>query len=137
VPIVAVFDTIVLLSVIGWTGAPYQCVELARSGTIEAVTCHELLDELSDKLQAKLSFSADEAIETIADLLIFLRVVQISGSLKVVAADPDDDKVIGCAIVAGASHLMTGDRRHLLPIGNYQGVQVVNATDFLQIASMP
>ena len=59
------------------------------------------------------------------------------GKLKVITADPDDDKVLECAVVAGATHIVTGDRRHLLPLGTYQGIQIITAADFLAVASQP
>ncbi|HEX5445520.1 MAG TPA: PIN domain-containing protein [Pirellulales bacterium] len=90
---VAVFDTNILFSATGWKGVPYECLELARAGQVDGVTCLELLDELAEKLQAKLLFSTGQAVETLTDLLTFLRVVSISGQLKAVPADPDDDKV--------------------------------------------
>ena len=128
---VAVFDTNVLLSGVGWKGKPFQCLELARAGVVDGATCRELLDELAEKLQAKLSFSAEQSLQTLAELLTFLRVVPITGQLKAVPADPDDDKVVECAVVAGATHIVTGDRRHLLPLGSFQGIQVISPADFL------
>jgi putative PIN family toxin of toxin-antitoxin system len=106
-----VFDTNILISAIGWKGTPYECLELARQGTIEGVTCAELINELAEKLQAKLSFSTDLSLATIIDLLTFLRIVQITGQLRAVPKDPADDKVVECAAVAGASYIVTGDRR--------------------------
>jgi putative PIN family toxin of toxin-antitoxin system len=135
VPLVAVFDTNVLLSSVGWRGRPFQCVELARAGVIEGVICQELLDELVDKLQSKLCFDSEQVMEVVADLLGFLRIVPISGLLKVVAADPDDDKVVECAVVAMATHIVTGDRRHLIPLGNFQGIQIVSPAEFLVLAA--
>ena len=88
---IAAFDTNVLFSGVGWKGKPYECLELARAGKVEGVTCREVLDELSAKLQSKLSFTAEQAVETVADLLTFLRVVPLTGQLKAVPADPDDD----------------------------------------------
>jgi putative PIN family toxin of toxin-antitoxin system len=128
---VVVFDTNILFSGVGWQGKPYQCLELARAGVVEGITCRELLDELVEKLQSKLSFSAAQSLATVADLLTFLRVVPISGQLKAVPADPDDDKVLECAVQAGATHIVTGDRRHLLPLGSFQGIAIVSAADFL------
>jgi len=130
---VVVFDTNILISAIGWKGKPYECVELARSGAVDAVTCAELLDELSAKLQSKLAFSANLAIDSVVDLTTFIRVVAIPGQLKVVTADPADDKTLECAVIAGATHVVTGDRRHLLPIGSFQGVQIVSAAEFLSL----
>jgi len=129
--IIAVFDTNVLLSAVGWKGKPYQCVEQARAGLVDGVTCRELLEELADKLQSKLSFTPEQSLDTVADLLTFLRVVPISGQVKAVAADPDDDKVLECAVQAGATHVATGDRRHLLPLGSFQGIAIVSPADFL------
>jgi len=54
---IAAFDTNILFSAVGWKGKPYACLELARAGKVEGVTCREVLDELSVKLQSKLSFS--------------------------------------------------------------------------------
>lgn len=97
----------------------------------------EILDELAEKLQLKLSFTADQSVETLADFLSFLRVVPITGQLKAVPADPDDDKVLECAILGGAANVVTGDRRHLLPLGVFQGVAIVTAAEFLKAVTSP
>ncbi len=56
-PQVAVFDTNVLLSGVGWKGKPFQCLELARSGIVAGITCSEIIDELAEKLPAKLGIA--------------------------------------------------------------------------------
>ncbi len=132
---VAVFDTNVLISGIAWKGKPFECLELARTGVINGATCRELLDELADKLQSKLSFSAEQTLQTLADLLTFLRVVAITGQLKAIPADPDDDKVVECAVVARATHIVTGDRRHLLPLRSFQGIPIISPADFLVMSA--
>ncbi len=94
---IAVFDTNILLSGVGWRGKPFQCLELARAGIVDGVTCRELLDELAEKLQSKLSLTPEQTLDTVADLLTFLRLVPITGKLKAIPVDPDDDKVLECA----------------------------------------
>ena len=101
------------------------------------MTCRELLDELAEKLQSKLSFTPEQTLDTVADLLTFLRVVPITGKLKAIPADPDDDKVLECAATAGATYIVTGDRRHLLPLGSFQGIAILTAADFLAVAASP
>jgi len=132
---VVVFDTNVIFSATGWRGNPYRCLELARNGVVEGVTCIELLDELEEKLRAKLRLPEDHIVETLADLLGFLRLVTIANTLKVVAADPDDDKVLECALVADATHIVTGDRRHLLPLRSYKGIEIVSPAEFVALAA--
>ncbi len=128
------FDTNILFSGLGWKGAPYRCLELARDGTIDALTSREILDELAEKLQDKLSFPPDQVTDTIADLLSFLQLVSVTNHLQVVADDPDDDKVIECAVVGKADYIVTGDR-HLLKLASYEGVAIVRAADFLRAMS--
>jgi putative PIN family toxin of toxin-antitoxin system len=132
---VVTFDTNILISGVGWRGRPHQCLEVARAGDVESVTCRELLEELSEKLVTKLRFSPVQATDTIADLLMFMRLVTITNSLEVVAADPDDNKVVECAVVGRSTHIVTGDRRHLLPLGSYQGIDIVTAAEFLALLS--
>ena len=132
---VAVYDTNVLLSALGWRGCPYQCLEYARHGSVEGVTCREILAELDGKLRTKFGFSSSQATEAVVGFLSFLRVVKITGRLKVVIADPDDDKILECAVVGGASHVVTGDRRHLLPLGAYQGISIVTPAEFVALVA--
>ena len=40
--------------------SPFLCLELARAGVVDGVTCRELLDELAEKLQSKLSFTPEQ-----------------------------------------------------------------------------
>ena len=45
---IAVFDTSILFSGVGWKGKPYRCLEPARAGTVDGATCRESLDELTE-----------------------------------------------------------------------------------------
>lgn len=128
-----VFDTNVLFSAIGWKGTAYQCLEVVRNGKAEGLTCQEILDELTEKLDDKLQFSEEQIAETLADLLSCFSVVRISNDLKVVKNDPDDDKVIECAVVGKANYIVTGDRKHILPLGHYGEIQIVSPSDFLAL----
>ena len=69
---IAVFDTNILFSGVGWKGKPFLCLELARAGVVDGVTCRALLDELAEKLQSKLSFTPEQTLDTVADLLSLL-----------------------------------------------------------------
>ncbi|MCE2399758.1 putative toxin-antitoxin system toxin component, PIN family [Candidatus Poribacteria bacterium] len=126
---VVVYDTNILFSATGWKGTPFHCLELARHGSIKGITCIEILDELAEKLSTKLNFSSTQTRKRIEYLSSFLRLVTINNTLKIVDADPDDDKVIECAVVGSATHIVTGDS-HLLKLGNYQNIQIVTAADF-------
>ncbi len=134
-PPIVVFDTNVLLSGVGWKGRPFKCLELARSGEVEAITCLEILSELAEKLTSKLSFATEQANDTILDLLGFLKLVSIDGTLKAVDADPDDDKILECALAGSARFVVTGDRRHLLPLRSFRGISLVTPAEFVALVA--
>lgn len=51
---------------------------------------------------------------------------------RVVFDDADDDHVIAAAVTARAELIVTGDRKHLLPIGVHQGVAIVTVREALE-----
>ncbi len=128
-----VFDTNILFSATGWRGKPFECVELARAGRIQAVTCAELMDELAEKLELKFGFTAEQSAETIARYLSFQRLVKIPKTLEAVPRDPDDNAVIECALEGKATHVVSGDR-DLLDLKKFQNIEIVRASEFLVLA---
>lgn len=128
-PVTVVFDTNILFSATGWRGHPFRCVELARAGQIRAVTCAGILSELAEKLPAKLSFTAEQTDETLADYLSFHALVDIPGVLNAVPRDPEDNAVLECAQAGQAQFIVTGDQ-DLLMLGSFQGVEIVTAAEF-------
>jgi len=127
-----VFDTNILFSATGWRGNPFQCVEQARAGKVEAVSCVELLEELAEKLELRLGFSQEQSAETLADYLSFLRLVNIPKTLDAVPRDPEDNAVLECALEGKAAFIITGDQ-DLLVLKEFQGIQIVRAREFLKI----
>ncbi|RKU33413.1 putative toxin-antitoxin system toxin component, PIN family [Candidatus Poribacteria bacterium] len=128
---VAVYDTNVLISGMIWGGVPYDCLRLAQGNKVAGLTCDEILDEFFEKLTAKFNFPVPQTEKIVEDLLRFLQRVEIPGELKGAAPDADDDMVLECAVVGGATHIVTGNMKHLLPIRSYQGILIVTPADFL------
>jgi uncharacterized protein len=128
-----VFDTNVLFSAVGWHGNPAKCVELVQSSRIDGVTCVEILDELAEKLSLKLEFSDEQIGVVLASFLSVFEVVAISGTMTGLQPDSKDDKILECAVVAGATHVVTGDRKHLLPLQEFRGVKVVTPAELVKL----
>jgi putative PIN family toxin of toxin-antitoxin system len=124
-----VFDTNVLISAEIFGGAPAKCLSGATTGHIEAFTCREILEECRRILAEKFGYPAIEADAYVAHLLSFHSLVEISGLVRVVAEDPDDDKVVECVMISGAEFLISGDK-HLTRIMSYQNTQIVTPAGF-------
>ena len=105
----AVFDTNILLSaLLATNGNPFRCLALAKIGQVESVTCQEILDEFAEKLLVKFKFSEEMTQLAVKEVRDFSRLVEISGTLRAVPDDSDDDMVVECAVVGNATHIVTG-----------------------------
>ncbi|QZZ23027.1 putative toxin-antitoxin system toxin component, PIN family [Leptothermofonsia sichuanensis E412] len=82
---IAVFDTNILLSaLLSTNGNPFRCLALAKIGQVESVTCQEILDEFAEKLLVKFKFSEEMTQLAVKEVRDFSRLIEISGTLKVV-----------------------------------------------------
>lgn len=104
-----VFDTNIWISGLLWCGKPYQCLLLARAGAVQAVYCPQMVAELAEKLRRVFGFSENHLQAVLYDLRRVAQRVEVPGDLRVVADDPDDDKFVECALVAGAALIVSGD----------------------------
>jgi len=113
-----------------WLGNPYRCLRLAYAGLVKPLYCQAMLAELAIKLRETFHFS-ESRIEAVAyDFRRLGELVEVTGNLRVVTADSDDDKFIECAISGGATVIISSDH-HLLDLGSYGGIRILNAGQFL------
>jgi putative PIN family toxin of toxin-antitoxin system len=89
-----------------------------------------MMAELSEKLRETFGFSENRIQAVLYDYRRVSERVEITGEIQVVVGDPDDDKFIECALVAGASAIVSGDH-HLLELGNYEGIPMLSAAEFV------
>ncbi len=127
-----VFDTNILISALLWHGSPARCVEMARRKLVQSVTCSEILDEFADVLLRRFQLTIAEVRRARQLIQDFSELVAITGRLRVVVEDPDDDKVVECSVVGGADYIVTGDK-HLLALKQYGNIAIVKASEFLKI----
>ena len=93
-----------------------------------------LLEELARTLgYSKFTARIDSFGTSIAALVVqytaLVSLVMPASVPRVVANDADDDHVIAAAVAARAELIVTGDRKHLLPIGTHQGIAIVTARE--------
>jgi len=56
-------------------------------------------------------------------------------ALEVVEDDPDDNRVLECAIAAKANYIISGDK-HLLDLGEYRGIEVLPPAGFIVLLNL-
>lgn len=127
-----VFDTNILVSAMLWRGTPYRCLLAIRAGLAELILSPPIMEELRGVLNKKFAMTKADAEENIAVVQESATLIEIPGTLRVVTDDPEDDKFIETALVAGGQWLVSGDK-HLLRLGGYRGIKVISARAFLDM----
>ncbi len=126
----ATADSNIWVSGLNWYGKPHELLNLARDGQIELAISDTILDEFSRILYDKLEWSDDRLNRMRAEVATFTKRVSSTEMLDVVKADPDDNRILECAVAAGSDVIVTGDA-HLLQLGAYRGIKIMKVADFL------
>ncbi|MBS3095790.1 putative toxin-antitoxin system toxin component, PIN family [Candidatus Woesearchaeota archaeon] len=122
---VVTFDTNVLLSATVWDGSVAQKLlfDLIRQG-IKIYSTTEILSEYQEILKRDFDFSGAEVSEILEKVLAFVTLVNPQIKIKVVKNDPDDDKIIECALESESKYIITYDK-HLLNLKEYRGIRII------------
>ena len=126
----ATADSNIWVSGLNWYGKPHELLNLARDGKIELAISDAILDEFSRILHDKLEWSDDRLNSMRTEVATFTKRVSSTETLDVVKADPDDNRILECAVAAGSDVIVTGDA-HLLQLGAYRGIKIMKVADFL------
>ena len=138
-----VLDTNVFVSsLLSKTGATARVLDRWRAGRYLLVTSPWILEEIKATLQApriraKYSVSSKDLAQLVE--LLAHEALIVPGESDVrggVPADPDDERVLACAVDTGASIIVTGDG-HLLDLGQFRGISILGVRGFLDRLERP
>jgi uncharacterized protein len=135
----AVLDSSVLFSAfIKPDRLPGMLLDRAGEGAFALYLSTYILDEtaralLRAKHRARYGYSPAEVAGFRASLVLLAEMVGELPALEAVPDDPKDNPVLATAIAARAGYLVTGDRRHLLPLRTYEGVRILSPRDFIDL----
>jgi uncharacterized protein len=125
-----VADTNIFVSAVMFGGLPGAFLDLAIVGAFTLVVSAVLLDELDEKLRVKFEVAPNDATMIRAKLQGIAEIVTPDVVLVVIEEDPDDDRVLECAVTGRADCIVSGDR-HLLKLGDYDGIAIMTVRQFL------
>ena len=125
-----VFDTNVYVSALVIPGSRSDLAfRLALRGAFELVVSREILAELRGKLTSKFGLAETE-LDRVERTILNVAVLVEPGIQLGVLRDEQDNRILECAVVAGASAIVTGDR-HLLRLRTYEGIGIMTVSELL------
>ena len=102
----------------------------------EHVLCvsNEILEEYLEILQRLTDYETAELIVKTIVNSPFVELITPYYHFQMIQADPDDNKFVDCAVIAGATYIVSNDR-HFRELDRYEfpKVEVRNLSEFLDI----
>lgn len=128
----AVLDTNVLISSVIATGVPHEIVVKGFSSEYQIIVSVATLTEFRDtllKYPEKFHMDEEDVQQEVETIRYFAEFVDPDEEITAVDDDPDDDKFLEAA-VAGNVEYFVSDDRHLLDLGSFRGIDIVELRTF-------
>ena len=116
---------------------PGKIIDLIKQNQLELIISPSIIKEIKrillyPKIRKYHGMSAKEIDKYFEEMLIFAWVVEGKEIIDVIKDDPTDNKYLACADEGEADYIISGDH-HLLDLGNYRGIRIIKAKEFLKI----
>ncbi|MBI4653443.1 MAG: putative toxin-antitoxin system toxin component, PIN family [Nitrospirae bacterium] len=131
-----VLDTNTLISGLLWNGNEARILEKSERKEIHLFVSMEILNKLEgvlkrEKFSKKLEGKEYAVEKAVAKIALFVTLVEAGHTINVIKEDPDDNRVLECAISAQATVIVSGDS-HLLNLKTYAGIDINTASEFIK-----
>ncbi len=127
-----VIDTNVLVSALNYPdGPPAEVLELLFHGEIEVYISPFILGEVERILREKFDLSHQRIQRALSPLRAITYEVQPQTRLAVITNKDADNRILECAVEAEADYIVSGDKRHILPLKEFQGIKILSPAEFL------
>lgn len=125
-----VLDTNVILSAIIFGGKPRTILENVIRENIGLYISEAILNELKRVLnRPKFHYPAEIIRLIISEFTSIGELVDLTTRISIIRRDPEDNRILECAVEAGVDYVVTGDS-HLLELGKYENIWILTPAQF-------
>jgi len=125
-----VLDTnIYIAAALSSHGFSEDILKIAVRANLAIIISHEILLEIEYKLNDKFHWLREDIDLFLAKIRTIAEVVNISERLSVIIRDPEDNKILECA-VSGKADLIISLDQDLIKLKSFQGIAIVHPKTF-------
>lgn len=126
-------DTNFLVSATQWDySVAHKLLIKLLEKNIRIFTTKDVLQEFSEVLERDFQYSSEEIAEIIEKIMVFVILIEKKSKIYAVEDDPDDNKILECAVDSNSQYIITYDQ-HLLKIKEFRGIKIFKPEEFLKI----
>jgi len=130
-------DTNVLISATFWYGDSNIIIKLIENKEIVLILSEEVIEEYANvlkynEIQNKIKDKNLEMLHSLQKIISISTIIEPKNKLKIIKEDPDDNKILECAIEGKVDYIITQDN-HLLKLKEFKGIKIITPKEFLNI----
>lgn len=127
-----VLDTNILVSAFLFKGVPGEVFDLAADGKIQLIISPAILGELSQVFSRKFKMNQSFVKKQIKTISGTGKIIVPKIKINVLKYDPDN-KILEVALAGKADFIITGDKKHLLPLKNFRHISIITPQEFMEV----
>jgi len=128
-----VIDTNVYVSGLNFKGKPRYILDMIWRGDIEVYISPFIIMELEDTLEKDFGWNKEAIKDTIERIKLKTNQIQPNIRISIIKEKDADNRILECAIEGKTQYIVSGDKRHLLPLKEHQGIKIISPSDFLEL----
>ncbi|PIX30101.1 putative toxin-antitoxin system toxin component, PIN family [Candidatus Berkelbacteria bacterium CG_4_10_14_0_8_um_filter_42_34] len=128
-----VLDTNIYLSGLIFSNSnPALILDFARRGKFELYCSDFIIREIRRNLIIKFGYDEIIAEQFIEEILKISKIIIVRRKVEIIKVRKDDNRILECALAAKADYLITGDKKHILPLGKIAVTKIISAAEFIE-----
>lgn len=128
-----VLDTNVYLSTIIIGGICEKILDEIKKRDAEILISPDIFKEIAKVLKEKFLWNDSMIQVTIYDILQRTALVEPTMKLSVIKGKEADNRILECALEGKARFIVSGDKKHILPLKEFKKIKIINPKDFFEI----
>jgi putative PIN family toxin of toxin-antitoxin system len=138
--IIVLDPNVIISAILSPRGNPAAIIRRWEADEFEVATSPELVKELRralsyGRVMKHLKLSTKELSTFLGHFQSIVVNVSLQEILEVMKNDPDDNRILECALEASATIIVSGDR-HLLNLKEYRGIEILPPAGFLAMLEL-
>ena len=126
-------DTNFLISATQWDySVAHKLLIKMIEKNVYIFTTKDVLQEFSEVLERDFQYLSEEIAEIVEKVMAFVILIETKIKIYAVKDDPDDNKILECAVDSNSQYIITYDQ-HLLNLKEFQGIKIMTPEEFLRI----
>ncbi len=126
-----VLDTNIYISAILFGGNPGRIRKLSKEKKLEILISEAIIAEVAEVLRKKFNWKSWQISQIIDEIRETATLIIPNQTLSITKKDEDDNRILECAVEGKVQYIVSGDKQHLLPLKEYQGVKILSVAEFL------